>query len=304
MGPLVAAHLERRGRGEKHPVWDFLFNYYSLKPSHLARWSPGAQVLLRGDAREFSSWKEFRVDKDGARLDLERFPTHRMESLRSVIELLRATSERAPFHGCFGLHEWAMVYRTGGDRRHASTPLRLGVAGTDAVVAGLPLRCTHADAYRFFSPAARPRNATSPSPADRLATEQPGCLHTTMDLYRWAYRLAPATPAELVADCLDLAVSARELDMRAGPYDLTALGLAPVRVETARGRAEYAAEQAGLARAAAPLRAALVDLVDGLLDDRRDGGGGDGGDGGGDIDIEGGGRPHVPWPARSPTTAP
>jgi len=32
----------------------------------------------------------------------------------------------------------------------------------------------------------------------------------------------PATPSELVAGCLELAVDVRELDMRASPYDLTA----------------------------------------------------------------------------------
>ena len=41
-----------------------------------------------------------------------------------------------------------------------------------------------------------------------------------MDLYKWAYKLSPATPGELVADCFELAADIRELDMRASPYDL------------------------------------------------------------------------------------
>jgi len=38
-----------------------------------------------------------------------------------------------------------------------------------------------------------------------------------IDLYKWVYKLAPVTPSELVADCLELAVNVRELDMWASP---------------------------------------------------------------------------------------
>jgi hypothetical protein len=60
-----------------------------------------------------------------------------------------------------------------------------------------------------------------------------------MDLYKWAYKLAPATASELVADCFELAYEVRQVDMRASPYDLSALGIAPLRIETAAGKAEY-----------------------------------------------------------------
>jgi hypothetical protein len=91
--------------------------------------------------------------------------------------------------------------------------------------------------------------------------EQPGCLHATMDLYKWAYKLAPATPSELLADCFALAADVRELDMRASPYDLSGWGYSPVPIETPAGRAEYAKAQAGFAERAAPLRARLLDLT-------------------------------------------
>ncbi|MCW2608483.1 MAG: hypothetical protein JWO60_3176, partial [Frankiales bacterium] len=39
---------ERAARGQAHPVEDFLFTYYSHKPSRLRRWSPGAGVVLAG----------------------------------------------------------------------------------------------------------------------------------------------------------------------------------------------------------------------------------------------------------------
>jgi hypothetical protein len=92
-----------------------------------------------------------------------------------------------------------------------------------------------------------------------LATRQ------RLSLYKWAYKLAPATPAELVADCFALAVEVRELDMRASPYDLAALGYPPVRIETPAGRAEYARAQAGFAERAAPLRDRLVAVCDAML---------------------------------------
>jgi hypothetical protein len=168
--------------------------------------------------------------------------------------------------GCFGLHEWAMVYRQPEQaRRHSAWPLRLGQAGTDAVVEGHRIRCTHHDAFRFFTPAARPRNALQPAREDQVALEQPGCLHATMDLYKWAYKLGPAVPGDLLLDCFELARDVRLLDMRASPYDLTALGHRPVAIETPEGKAEYAAAQRGFADRAAPLRRLLVEHCDQLL---------------------------------------
>ena len=43
---LTAAHRARRAAGERHPVWDFMFTYYPVKPGQLRRWSPGAGVGL------------------------------------------------------------------------------------------------------------------------------------------------------------------------------------------------------------------------------------------------------------------
>jgi hypothetical protein len=72
-------------------------------------------------------------------------------------------------------------------------------------------------------------------------------------------------PSELVADCFALAWEIRDLDMRASPYDLTALGYAPVPIETPEGKAEYVAAQRAFAERAAPLRQHLIDACDRLL---------------------------------------
>jgi hypothetical protein len=258
-------HRERRRRGEAHPVQDFLFTYYSLRPAQLEQWHPGPGVRLLGHAREFTGRPGYRPDGAGVVLDPALLPERLHRTAGFVHGLASATAARPARYGCFGLHEWAMVYRT--DRpRHGAVPLRLGAAGTDAVVESLPVTCTHHDAFRFFTAAARPLNRLQPAREDQVALEQPGCLHATMDLYKWAYKLLPATPAELLGDCFALATEVRELDMRASPYDLADRGYAPVRIETPEGRAEYARAQQAVAERAAPLRARLVDLCTTLLD--------------------------------------
>jgi hypothetical protein len=190
--------------------------------------------------------------------------------IESIHHLLAATASRQPTLGCFGLHEWAMVYRTA-DVRHP-WPLRLGPAGTDEVVASHRIGCSHFDAFRFFTPAARPLNALQPGPHDREAFEQPGCLHAGMDLYKHAFRLSPLICSDLVADCFELAWDIRVLDMRAAPYDFTGVRLdptgeewTPVRIETPAGKADYVAAQRRFAERGAPLRQRLVDECDRLL---------------------------------------
>jgi hypothetical protein len=253
---------ERKQRGEAHPVLDFLFTYYSYRPARLEEWHPRPAVVLLG-GEEYLGRPGYVADAGGVRLDPSALP-RLAPTARFVRTLLTATAARPPRLSCFGLHEWAMVYRSP-TPRHAAVPLRLGAAGTDAVVEALPVHCTHHDAFRFFTPAARPRNAVAPARADQVEHEQPGCLHATMDLYKWAYKLFPATPADLVAECFELAADVRELDMRASPYDLAALGYPPVPVETAAGRAAYARAQAAFVRRAAPLRERLVDVCSALL---------------------------------------
>jgi hypothetical protein len=72
-------------------------------------------------------------------------------------------------------------------------------------------------------------------------------------------------PSELVADCFALAHDIRVLDMRASPYDLSALGYSPVRVETPEGKQEYVAAQRTFAERGRPLRARLIAEVERLL---------------------------------------
>ncbi|TDB67638.1 3-methyladenine DNA glycosylase [Micromonospora sp. KC721] len=254
----LAPHLARRRRGGKHPVEDFLFTYYAYRPAQLRRWHPGPGVLLRdADPGEFG--RDYRADAAGVILDTDRVRERRADSITWIRALLAATAGRPAHLGCFGMHEWAMVYRqTQEEVRHNAWPLRLTPERTAAVVEERGVRCSHFDAYRFFTAPARPLNLLTPTRESQHALEQPGCLHANMDLYKWAYKLSPLVPSELVADCFALAREIRALDMRASPYDLAALGYAPVRVETPEGRAEYAATQRGFAERGAVLRTRLL----------------------------------------------
>lgn len=257
----LTPHLARRRRGERHPVADFLFTYYSNRPAQLRRWHPGAAVELR-DADPAEVGRDYRATPAGVTLDTEAVRGRRAESIEWIRSLLTATAGRPAHFGCFGMHEWAMVYRqTREELRHNAWPLRLDPERTAAVVEERGVRCSHFDAFRFFTPQARPLNLLTPTRETQHANEQPGCLHANMDLYKWAYKLSPLVPSELVADCFELARDIRALDMRASPYDLAALGYPPVRVETAEGRAEYAAAQRGFADRAAVLRDRMLAAV-------------------------------------------
>jgi hypothetical protein len=268
LAPYVDPHLARRERGEQHPVHDFLFGYYSQRPAQLLRWHPGYGVRLV-DAPAYEAQKGY---SDGTVTQAH------LASQRPLLEathrLLAATASRPAHTGCFGLHEWAMVYRSTSSAtgtRHPK-PLRLGGAGTDHVVESHRIACTHFDAYRFFTDDARPRNALSPGPDDRPDFEQPGCLHAGMDLYKHAFRLTPLVCSDLVADCFELAWDIRVLDMRAAPYDLTGLSLdptgelwTPVEIETPEGKQEYVAHQRAFAQRGQALRHQLTAECERLL---------------------------------------
>lgn len=282
VGAIAGPHLERRRRGEKHPVEDFLWVYYRWRPAEIRRWHPGLGVAL-ADAGERAGWKDHRVvdgeelagghpaqsgqagagaAQDLVTVDVETFMERRGDAVRRWHDILVATANRPARFGCFGLHEWAMVHGLeADDRRHGGVPLRLGREATDAVTESHTIACSHFDAYRFFTDSSRELNTLSPGPSDRTEYEQPGCLHATMDLYKVAATLGPLVPGELLVDCLELAREVRVLDMCASPYDLREWGYESVRIETPEGKAEYVAAQRGFSERGQALRARLLELT-------------------------------------------
>ena len=214
---LLAEHLARRARGETHPVEDFLHAYYSFSPGRLRRWHPGPGVVLAGAAgMPRASWRFYR------------------DRRRRGGPRRRGVPRGAGRHGRLRAGPPHGDPRPARDRRLLRPP-RVGH--------GLPAGTGAGAAYRA-APAARPRTAPTPSstatrsgaatttpsassPARRgratacsrpatvqVALEQPGCLHAGMDVYKWAYKLTPAIPSELVADAFELARDIRVLDMQ------------------------------------------------------------------------------------------
>lgn len=266
--PWVQPRLDRRATGETHPVDDFLFTYYSYRPAQLLTWHPGLGVVCEDSSGELRERRGYL----GTDLGTTVAPTQidRSRTAAWVAQLLMATASRASTFGCFGLHEWAMVHRITPDEvRHSAWPLRLTPDEIADVVTDIGPRCTHFDAFRFFTDAARPLNPLQLTRDDQVAHEQPGCLHATMDLYKWAYKLSPLTSSELVADCFELAREVRTVDMQASPYDLSKLGVEPICIETPAGRTEYVERQRDFTRRAEPLRARLLALVAQCQPDRR-----------------------------------
>ncbi|TDK24786.1 3-methyladenine DNA glycosylase [Arthrobacter crusticola] len=258
-------YLQRRSAGEKHPVEDFLFTYYNHKPGQLLRWHPGAGTALRGPlAAERRHWKYYTTLPDGAvTVDLDAFLTERAETLDFVRVILAGTLRRPGQFGCFGLHEWAMAYKSElNGVRHDYLGLRLGADGTDAVVEESRIRCSHFDAFRFYTPQAVPLNELAPTRENQRHLEQPGCLHANMDLYKWAYKLSPLLPSTLILDCFELSWRIRILDMQASPYDLSSWGYPPVRIETPEGRATYVREQRRFSSESQQLRSRLLEHLD------------------------------------------
>lgn len=272
--PVAAAHREaveaeladvihRRDRGLKHPVDDFLFQYYNLRPSQLMQWHPGVGVTVEDDG----SWGPpmYEVREGAARLDVRHFMAKRGNTVTSVGALLRATLDREPRFGCFGMHEWAMVYRLGeGETRHPHLSLRFPPEQLAEIVESVGCRCSHYDAFRFFTPPARPLNLLTPTRQTQVELEQPGCLHANMDLYKIAGKLLPATPSSLLLDTFRLAREIRAVDMRASAYDLRDWGYEPIPVETPAGRQEYVRFQKDFAARAQPLRQELLRIVGAL----------------------------------------
>jgi hypothetical protein len=266
--PWAEERLRRMSRGEKHPVFDFLFEYYSFRPAHLLRWTPGFGVMLEQATREEVLWSEFEASDSGLSLPAAAFPQHRVSYLQWAVQYLEAIHDREPTFGCSGLHEWAMVYRDP-NVRHPYVPFRLSPEETDVVVESQPLRCSHYDAFRFFTPAVVPRNRWELTRAATTEHDQPGCLHANMDLYRLAYKIAPFCPSEVMADAFEVARVAREIDMRASPYDLSDYGFTPVKIETLEGRAEYAELQREVYGLAQPVRERLLGVYRRLLVERE-----------------------------------
>lgn len=282
--PPGKTESERKHAVWEHPLYNFLHRYYKYSNDEICRYSPGVGVALNGvDRHEHLLVPRFLV-VDSARAYYSRSqlraalkPGGKFKDayLFSNRDILKRTIAKPAFFGCYGMHEWAMLYsgrRTPGAeplRRHQeSAPLRISQSEIDDIVESGMLRCTHFDAWRFFHPTAQPMNMINPlSRSSQKIFEQPGCLHATMDLFKYAYQLYPFVPSSLLRRALELALWARRIDIRASPYDVAMYlnGQEPLCVETEEGRRAYVQEQEALTVASLPVREELFRVYDQVL---------------------------------------
>ncbi|WP_124053886.1 3-methyladenine DNA glycosylase [Arcanobacterium ihumii] len=271
----TAPHIQRRERGEKHPLEDFLWEYYPLRAGRFRTWYPGidddgavglerpssclVEACIYWNKLAHSRW--FRTDDDALTcyLNVPAFVEYRHHGINFLRKLLTKLQNTTPVFGCLGWHEWAMAYKV--DELRHSLPLRLGQDRTNAIVEQAHIRCTHFDAYQFFSPQAIDLNMVRPTYETVLDYEQPGCIHVNMDLLRACIQLGPLIPGELLLESYDLARRARTIDMAASPYNCEAIGLKPILIETTEGKAEYIRAQQELAETARPIRAKVLDIL-------------------------------------------
>lgn len=263
VSPMTDAFLKRREIGLTHPVYDFLFTYYSCSPQKLKQWMPSFEekLVITESTREEYPWLTdywFRIDGNVLSLNKERLHNNMRSQAQFIADLCENILKRPPRFSCFGLHEWAMVYKSSQeDIRHRGHRLRLSPEDLANFVESQTLCCSHYDAYRFFTPEARPLNVLNPLLETRLQMEQGGCVHANMDLYKWSTKLWPWIGSDFIAKAFLLALEGRELDMRASPYDLREEGFLPICIEKEEGRKQYQKEQQLYAERTSSLRLEL-----------------------------------------------
>lgn len=272
---------ERQHMVNDHPIYNFLHRYYRYNKEELLKYSPGMHIQLEvcNDAdSDLLSSKFLTIDRSRGTCHFSAAMFREQLTLdgklgstyiRQNYNVLVASSKKTAFFGCYGFHEWAMLYSGAKNqsqplkKHQEKLPLRISQDTLDHVVEAGQLRCTHFDAWRFFHPQAQPLNIINPlTRSNQAQFEQPGCIHANMDLFKYAYQLYPLVSSQLLLQSLEVALAARIIDMRASPYDVSAFEECqePLCVETADGRRRYAEEQEKLADMAAPVRQSLLQV--------------------------------------------
>ena len=256
--PWIGPRLARRAVQEKHPVDDFLFEYYPISANKLRTWHPGFGHALEANQEDFENFNDKNYSFEAGAITLKpEWLNSISDEIAKTVSFLNATKQRPARTGCFGLHEWAMVLGQG-EVRHETWQLRLTQKEIKDTIEEVGLRCTHFDAFRFFTDEARPMNPLQLTRADQGEFEQPGCLHANMDLYKHAQKFAPIFGSEIVRTAFSLARDIRTVDMQVAPYELSALGVLPIRVETTKGRIEFATRQQEFSDRAQELRETMI----------------------------------------------
>ena len=238
-----------------------MFEYYPISAKKIQTWHPGFQFQLAGPAEFEGSFAET-IYSVGSEISINQdWLESQHGAIATEIDFLSSSAKRPARTGCFGLHEWAMVL--GQDElRHEDWPLRISQPQIAKTIEEVGLRCTHFDAFRFFTPEARPLNPLQLTRADQIKVEQPGCLHANMDLYKIAMRWVPVLGSLFARQCFRLARDIRTVDMQSAPYDLAELGVQPIKIETQEGRQVFAQKQKAFSDRAQVLRAKMINQLE------------------------------------------
>jgi hypothetical protein len=79
-----------------------------------------------------------------------------------------------------------------------------------------------------------------------------------MDLYKIAMRWVPILGSLFARQCFLLARDIRTVDMQSAPYDLSNLGVQPIKIETPQGRQMFAQKQKVFSERAQVLRTSMI----------------------------------------------
>lgn len=255
-----------------HPIYNFLHTYYRYSPEILMNYSPGIGIIVNGiNLNNIPDLiRPYFIEVNhGVTISVNLLASdHKKRTkLYDNYQLMLQTSLRQPHFGCFGYHEWAMLYSGSSP---GSVPLakhqphlewRVNQSVIDEIVSSNNLKCTHFDAWRFFHPDAKSLNSIPVmSRSSQIDHDQPGCIHVAMDLFKYAYSLYPFISSDSLRSCLEIAIEARLIDMRASPYDVSGYDVCkqPIPVETMEGKREYIAAQEDLYKKSQQVRLDLL----------------------------------------------
>ena len=255
----LAPHLRRRAAGR--PIRSRTSSSPTTRtgPRSCAGGTPAPGVVLAGVARPRAG-PDYAPRAAGATLDTAAVLARRGDSMR-------LDPRAAGPHGRARGRTWAASACTSGrwstGRPRRGTPQRLAAAALARsdrrVVRGeRGVRCSHFDAYRFFTAPARPLNVLRPTReaqhdagAAGLPARQHGPLQVGVQaVARWS-------PSELVADCFALARDIRDAGHARQPVRPGGAGLRAGADGDPRGPGRVRARRSGRSPSA-PLRCACV----------------------------------------------
>ena len=100
--PWVRPRLTRRSHGLKHPVDDFLFEYYPISPNKLMTWHPGYGTYLEATADDLEVFPHVIYEFRNNLIQLRQsWIEQRIEQIHATQNFLTVTSQRPTRTGCF-----------------------------------------------------------------------------------------------------------------------------------------------------------------------------------------------------------